>query len=182
MRLNCQIKFDKSEDIKKYLKLMNEFRIEYFNKPNVPKITESDFAKNKQYRIIPFMLLNGTTPLGIAEITCGNIFNKKRLDISTVYVIPEYRKQRLSETIYNNIESLAHSSDACFGIQIEQSSLLKNIDKFQKLGFVCYDTITEWTTDHCYNEKTYVLFRKNYLKRLKALKKENFYKELKTAQ
>lgn len=156
---------------KDYLKLLNAFRSEYFNGASPFKITDAQLMTNKQEGIIPCIFYHYNRAIAIVELTTGHNYGQPALAISTVYVIPKYRGRNISQEIYSAIEQLAENMDMQFCIHVEESSVVNNLDKFLKLGFTCYDVINEFCNNRDYKETTYVLFKKQYVKRYRVLDK-----------
>jgi GNAT superfamily N-acetyltransferase len=169
MALQVEAKLESNRKRKQYLELLNKFRAEYFNDPNIKKYKLKHWDSIRSSGIIPLLLFQNNTPIGCVELTVGNSGPKSILNLTTVYFLPKYRSQGYAYDIYRFVEAQAERDGMWFGIHIEQSSLLKNLEKFKQLGFVCADRIADWGTDHHYNETTWILFSKYYAKRFYPL-------------
>lgn len=165
--------FDANQ-LRDYLKLLNEFRQEYFlktdKKSSVELVNKEHFKESRQRGIISVLVYNHHRPVAVLELSNGNTYGNRTIGISTIYVIPKYRGQGLAASHYDFAERLAEQMNVWFCIQVEQSSLYANRDKFIQLGFYWYMP-QEFAGELKYEEQTYLLYRQPYLKRLQLLDK-----------
>ena len=162
---------NKHKFVKNHLGLLNAFRKEYFNDPNVELVGPQQFAQAHNLGIIPLTLYRDNIAIGMAECTVSNFYGQKGVSVSTVYIKPSHRGKGLSNFIYDFVEY--NSPEHIVGIQVEETSLLANWQKLVDQGFNWFDTVMIGGNGLTYNEPTYMLFRKQYLKRIPVLKKSN---------
>lgn len=143
-----------------FCRLLNKFRNEYFK-------GESPFDVDTRYLdmtqgVVRSILYKHKTPLGVIESCCGVAFGKKTLGVGTVYIKPAYRNQGLAIQSYDFVEKMANKMDCLFNLQIEESSLKSNKQKFIDMGYTHAYHIAEFDNGMDYKEKTFALFKGNH--------------------
>lgn len=145
---------------KAFCRMLNDFRNEYFR-------GESPFDVTPQYLdsvsgVVRSILFKDKRPVAILESCFGTAFGKKTLGVGTVYVKPSFRNLGVAVEIYDFVESMAKEMDMIFNIQIEESSLKANLQKFINMGFTHAHHIREFSNNVDYKEKTFALFKNNH--------------------
>ena len=145
-----------------FVKLLNKFRDEYFKGNSPYDITREHLPLIQG--VLRNILYKYNRPIGIVETGMGIAFGKVTMGVCTVYIEPEYRNQGLAKNFYTFIEQMAlhEDADALFNIQIEESSLKENMEKFIQLGFTHAYHIAEFDNGMEYKEKTYALFKQQH--------------------
>jgi hypothetical protein len=143
-----------------FVKLLNRFRDEYFKGNSPYDITREHLPAIQG--VLRNILYKYNRPIGIVETGMGMAFGKFTMGVCTVYIEPDYRNQCLAKNFYTFIEQMAIREDALFNMQIEESSLKENMDKFIQLGFTHAYHIEEFDNGMEYNEKTYALFKEQH--------------------
>lgn len=155
-----------------WLRMINKFRSEYFGDQNWRPITQEQVNReisSEEKKIWNYMLYQGRQCVAIAEVTTGWIAGQRLLSIATLYVKSTHRSQGLAMAMYDEVEQMAQHVNAWFTIQVEQTALEHNRDKFMEMGFVTYDPIEKFSNGRGYREQTYLLFKGYHLLRLRPL-------------
>ena len=145
------------KDQKVFCKLLNKFRDEYFDGNSPYDVTLQHLPLIKG--VIRNVLYKYNRPIGVVETGMGMAFGETTMGVCTVYIEPNFRSKGLAQMAYAFVEKQANLTDSLFNIQIEESSLKKNINKFIELGFTHAYHIAEFDNGMEYNEKTFALFK-----------------------
>jgi GNAT superfamily N-acetyltransferase len=152
------------KDKRLFCRLINKFRDEYYKNESPFDITPRllDLMTDPIRQIY----YSDKTPIAICEMTSGQGFGKTTLSVATVYVKPSYRGQGIANIIYRDSERIAKELDQVFYIQIEESSLNSNKQKFLNMGFTHFMPLIVTTSskdyEAGYKEKAFALFTQNY--------------------
>jgi len=153
--------FKNPSRVQDFLKLLNDFRDEYYN-GNAPfKITYQHLMNEQNGENIIGIYYRHNRPIAIIELVKGNIYNNYSMQLATIYVIPKYRSSNVANWIYDKLEEVIEGAGAKFCMQVEEGSVLKNCEKLIKSGFEYY-AATKINGDSQYKENTYLLFRTKY--------------------
>jgi GNAT superfamily N-acetyltransferase len=166
MALYIEAIIDSNKKKKRYFEHLNSFRAEYFNEPGIGKYKLKHWNMIQQQGLIPVLLYENSTSVGMAEISVGSLYGKEMLNVCTVYIDPQHRGKGLATAFYRWAEQEADEEGINFGIQVEQSSMIQNKTQFKKMGFHWASAITDWGNEMAYNQTTWVLYTKHYLKRI----------------
>tara|TARA_R110002020_G_scaffold468152_1_gene692217 strand:+ start:1606 stop:2148 length:543 start_codon:yes stop_codon:yes gene_type:complete len=169
MKLTVESIFDSNKKKKQYFNMLNSFRAEYFNEPTIGKYKLKHWDMMQKQGLIPFSLYENNTAIGMAEISGGSLYGIRMLNVCTLYIDPKYRGKGYATGFYRWMEQEAEQQNLGFGIQVEQSSMIKNKTQFMQMGFNWAGVITDCPNDMFYNETTWILFFKPYLKRLMSI-------------
>ena len=154
------------------LRLMNKFRNEYFE-GNPPFEMTWDFYKDlmRSGGVEPWLYMNGKNVIAYLDLAPGITRGVPSISIATIYIVPRYRKNNISNSIYNAVEQLAKSYGGLFNIQVEERFFLNNEQKYRDLGFMYYEVNGETNSIGEYKDKTYLLFKQQVDKDSISIKK-----------
>ena len=161
------VKTSTRQDKRMFLKLINKFRGEYFSSADDMGMEDVNHALDNH--VVCMLITVDNKFIGMVEATPGRVNNQKILNIATIFVDKRYRGNGIANVVYSHIDNLLPEVD--IALQIEESKYFENVNQFANMGFTHYWAgELENTQDHRkYNEKTFVLYYKEYEKGLQPI-------------
>ena len=161
------VKTSSRQDKRMFLKLINKFRGEYFSGADHMAMEDVNHALDNQ--VVCMLITVDNKFIGMVEATPGSVNNQKILNIATIFVDKRYRGNGIANVVYRRLNNLLPELD--IALQIEESKYFENVNQFANMGFTHYWAgELENTQDHRkYDEKTFVLYHKEYAKGLQPI-------------
>lgn len=154
------------KDRRDFVKLMNCFKNNYFDN-NPPYLFDNDMfmhVLSTRKDITHGLISKHNENIGMFEFVIGTMGNLRLMSLSTIYLQPKHRHKGISIEFYERCHNMFEQEGLVFCMHIEESKFLGKEQKFIDMGFTSYYVINEFDGPSKYKEKTYVLFRKPYLK------------------
>ena len=143
-----------------FLKLINKFRAGYF--ADADNMGMEDLNHALANHVLCTLITANDKFIGMVEATPGGVNEQKILNVATLYIDPRHRNKGIANYVYKMLDDIVPEVDVA--LQIEESNYLQNVKKFEQMGFTYYwaGEIKNVQDHRKYDEKTYVLYHKQY--------------------